>query len=119
METGVEEFLDLKTSGKLGSSALLHGNHCNDCRSLKSDSFVAVPVIAVFTKYDELIGRANFEIDSNLIKGLSNESILTIAKDDAAKKLQAVCIEPFEQRVGNKVPHITVSSKSAIHPQVP
>ena len=34
METGVEEFLDLKTSGKLGSSALRHGNYCDDCRSL-------------------------------------------------------------------------------------
>jgi len=88
METGVEEFLDLKTSGELGS----------------------IPVIAVFTKYDELIGRANFEIDPNRIEGLSNESILAIAKDDAAKKLQAVCIEPFEQRVGDKVPHITVST---------
>ena len=119
-ETGVEKFLDLKTSGKLGNSASRHGDqHCDDCQSLESDSFVAVPVIAVFTKYDELVGRANFEIDSNRIEGLSNESILTIAKDDATKQLQAVCIEPFEQWVGDKVPHIPVSSKSAIHPQVP
>ena len=72
----------------------------------------AVPVIAVFTKYDELIGRANFEIDPIRIDGLSNERILTIAKDDAQKKLQAECIEPFEKRVGDKVPHVTVSSKS-------
>jgi hypothetical protein len=89
METGVEDFLDLKTSGQLGS----------------------IPVIAVFTKYDELIGRANFEIDSNRSQGLNNESFLKIAKDDAAKKLEAVCIKPFEQRVGDKVPHITVSTE--------
>jgi hypothetical protein len=40
----------------------------------------------VFTKYDELIGRANFEMDPIRIEGLSNERILTIAKDDAQKK---------------------------------
>jgi hypothetical protein len=120
METGVEEFLDLKTSGKLGSSTSHHcDQHCDDCRSPESDSFVAVPVIAVFTKYDALIGRANFEIDPNHIEGLSKESILTIAKNNAKNKLQAVCIEPFEQRVGDKVPHITVSSKSAIDSQGP
>ncbi len=45
----------------------------------------AVPVIAVFTKYDELIGRANFEIDPIRIEGLSNERILTIAKDDKSE----------------------------------
>ena len=74
-----------------------------------------VPVIAVFTKYDEFIGRANFEMDPIRIEGLSNERILTIAKDDAQKKLQAECIEPFEKRVGDQVPHVTVSSKSEIH----
>jgi len=96
METGVEKFLDLKTTGKLGS----------------------IPVIVVFTKYDELIGRANFDIDSNRIKGLSNESILKIAKDDAAKILQAVCIEPLEQRVGDKVPHITLSTERGYEDKV-
>jgi hypothetical protein len=64
----------------------------------------------VFTKYDELVGRANFEIDPTRIEGLSAERILTIAKNDAETKLQAVCIEPFETQVGDKVPHITVSS---------
>ena len=72
----------------------------------------------MFTKYDELIGRANFEIDPIRIEGLSNERILTIAQDDAQKKLQAECIEPFEKRVGDQVPHVTVSSKSAIHSQI-
>ena len=119
METGIQEFLDLKTSGKLGNSALHHDDqHCHVCRRLESDSFVAVPVIAVFTKYDGLIERANFDLDPIRIDGLSNERILTIAKDDAQKKLQAECIEPFEKRVGDQVPHVTVSSKSAIHSQI-
>jgi hypothetical protein len=81
----------------------------------QADSLIAVPVIAVFTKYDELIERANFEIDSTRIEGLSNEDIIATAKRDAEKKLQEICVKPFEDHVGDKVPHITVSSKSAMH----
>ena len=49
----------------------------------QADSLIAVPVIAVFTKYDELIGQANFEIDPTRIEGLSDEHIIATAKRDA------------------------------------
>jgi len=81
----------------------------------QADAPIAVPVIAVFTKYDELVGRANFEMDSTRIEGLSNEDIIATAKRDAEKKLQEICVQPFEEHVGDKVPCVTVSSKSAMH----
>ncbi|KIJ35988.1 hypothetical protein M422DRAFT_782383 [Sphaerobolus stellatus SS14] len=84
LETGVKDFLELKTSGKLGT----------------------IPVIAVFTKYDQLIDRAEFELHRQGIQGTSKEDIVERAKQE----LQEICIKPFETSVGDKVPYITVST---------
>jgi len=72
----------------------------------------------VFTKYDELVDRAEFSIDSERTKGLSDEAILKVADEDAKKILEAECIEPFKKGFGDKIPYIIVSSKFAFHLQV-
>ncbi len=44
METGIEEFLDLKTSGKLGNSALHHDDqHCHVCEGLNLTDLLQYP----------------------------------------------------------------------------
>jgi len=72
-----------------------------------------VPVIVVFTKYDILVGRIAFEMARQMDeeKGMSWPQIMERATLDAPLRLQEICIDPFKQRVGVEIPHVTVSSE--------
>ena len=72
--------------------------------------FISVPIIAVFTKYDQLIDRTEFELLRKGIEGVNREDLLKTAKEE----LQKLCIKPFEAVAGDRFPHITVSSKPKI-----
>jgi hypothetical protein len=72
---------------------------------------VAVPVIAVFTKYDQLISRADRKLNSANHAKLNEEQILELVKKDADSTLQQHCIDPFKELMGDEVPFMTVSSK--------
>jgi hypothetical protein len=73
---------------------------------------VAVPVIAIFTKYDELVTKADFQMSSSQRQKLDQAGISEQLKKDADVALKEICIVPFEKYVKKKVPHITVSSES-------
>ena len=72
--------------------------------------FVAVPVIVVYTKYDKLVGKASLKIDQTRMNGLSNEDILTIAKEDVQESLREIL---SDNSLHSEVPHIVVSSECA------
>ncbi|KAE9387343.1 hypothetical protein BT96DRAFT_927670 [Gymnopus androsaceus JB14] len=86
-ETGVEEFLDLKKRGDLGK----------------------VPIIAVFTKYDELCDREERNLDDSACEGQTDEDIFQLVKRSADAVLRKDCINPLKERVGEGVPYIAVS----------
>lgn len=109
-ETGVEEFLKLKTSGKLGTSTC-RWSHRNKYTCIDV-SCRTVPVIAVFTKYDQLIPRVKRNMDPAAHAGLSADRLSELVKDEADAILQKDCVDPFEKVVQKRVPHMTVSGKS-------
>jgi len=68
-------------------------------------------VIAIFTKYDEFITRADWRMDVSLPARLDEERISELLKKDKDAALKKTCTIPFEKHVKKKVPHITVSSE--------
>ncbi|KAG1869391.1 hypothetical protein DFJ58DRAFT_742466 [Suillus subalutaceus] len=90
LETGVEQFLTSKREGELGN--------------------IKVPIVAVFTKYDTLLGRVERTLDKFSIKGLSKAAIQDIIKKNAEDKLQEVCVAPLEKFAKSAIPHVTVST---------
>ena len=66
-------------------------------------------MIAIFTKYDELITRADWQMDGSLRARLDEERLSELLKKDADAALKKTCTIPFEKHVKKKVPHITVS----------
>ncbi|RDB24100.1 hypothetical protein Hypma_008541 [Hypsizygus marmoreus] len=90
-ESGSERFLKMKISGELGD----------------------VPIIAVFTKFDELVSSQEYDIakDPSICEGLSGDALTKLAAEKAAAKVQEECIKPFEEWVDRKVPHVTVSTE--------
>ncbi|RDB24104.1 hypothetical protein Hypma_008545 [Hypsizygus marmoreus] len=89
-ESGSERFLKMKINGELGD----------------------VPIIAVFTKFDELVSSEKYDIakDPSTREGLSGDAITELATEKAAARVQEECIKPFEEWVKGKVPHVTVSA---------
>lgn len=80
---------------------------------------IAVPVIAVFTKLDQLIDSEERNMDESLLDDLSEPEVYDLVKSVADTTLQKVCIGPFEELVGKVVPHVTVSSKQVLRPSSP
>ncbi|PVF95531.1 hypothetical protein CPB86DRAFT_875575 [Serendipita vermifera] len=74
-EAGDEEFLQLKKAGELGD----------------------VPVIAVFTKFDALVDREEFEHGPQHARAKADEAV------------QKECIGPFREIVGEEIPSVAVS----------
>lgn len=66
---------------------------------------VAVPIIAVFTKYDLLMTRQ---------RSLGSKDPI----QDAAKALETICITPFSKYVAEGIQYSTVSSKPILVLQV-
>ncbi|KAG5644396.1 hypothetical protein DXG03_008563 [Asterophora parasitica] len=91
IETGAEAFLKAKVSGELGD----------------------VPVIGVFTKYDNLVNSEMWGLVSNpeSSAGLDHQALTIRAEEAAEISLQKICFEPFNECVnGHEVPHVHVSS---------
>ncbi|KAG2052281.1 hypothetical protein BDR06DRAFT_1009775 [Suillus hirtellus] len=88
LETGTEEFLALKRSGKLGN----------------------IPVVVVFTKYDRFINRVNRTLNESSLVGLSSNAVKELIKNTADAELKEICIGPLEKFAGSDVPHATVST---------
>jgi hypothetical protein len=74
-----------------------------------------VPIIAIFTKYDQLIDRTDYDMDESRCSGLDEATRSKLVRKDADVILQEVCIGPFEEFVQKKIPHVTVSSGSYLH----
>jgi hypothetical protein len=70
-----------------------------------------VPIIAVFTKFDELVDREDRNLDPDECDHLSDEEVLKLAKANAEKAFEKDCIVPFQSAVGTKIPFIAVSSE--------
>ncbi|KAJ8593314.1 hypothetical protein M405DRAFT_930900 [Rhizopogon salebrosus TDB-379] len=91
LETGTEDFLELKCGGQLGN----------------------VPVIVVFTQYDKLINQVDYEL--GLSGDVLNNDIKGLIKSRAETKLQEICIGPLDRFVASKgsvIPHATVSTSN-------
>jgi len=73
-----------------------------------------VPVIAVFTKYDELVDRELLALYDCPIDGLKEEDFPKHAKKNAGVAFAKECIEPFNEVVAGQVPYRVVSSKSRL-----
>jgi hypothetical protein len=63
-----------------------------------------VPVIVVFTKYDELINQMDYELGES---ELSDDKIEELVSEKAEANLQKFCIGPIERFA---IPHARVSS---------
>ncbi|KAJ8591658.1 hypothetical protein M405DRAFT_788563 [Rhizopogon salebrosus TDB-379] len=83
LETGTERFLKLRDDRGLGT----------------------IPVIVVFTKYDELINQMDYELGES---ELSDDKIEELVSEKAEANLQKFCIEPIERFA---IPHAKVSIK--------
>jgi hypothetical protein len=70
---------------------------------------VKVPIIAVFTKYDGLIDRVDYELEPSVYE-LSDDAIKELVNKRAETKLREICIEPLEEFAGSDIPHVAVSS---------
>ncbi|KAF9459645.1 hypothetical protein BDZ94DRAFT_1224347 [Collybia nuda] len=84
METGVENFLKLRASGKLGE----------------------VPIIVVFTKYDRLVSTEKIAITKAGLEPTDEE-----VEANANATLKRECIGPFEVLVGKNIPYVVVSTR--------
>lgn len=71
----------------------------------------AVPVIAIFTKYDRLITRMKRENRSVPATPIETQTYDNLISKTAGATLQNECIRPFEKYTKKKIPHITVSSE--------
>lgn len=99
METGVEEFLQLKRDGKLGEGKWLQAH------SLFLPILLClVPIIVVFTKYDRVVTAGRLE-NKRAGGNLTLEEITRNASD----KLKQDCFVPFEEAVGKDLPYLPVS----------
>ncbi|KAG2064917.1 hypothetical protein BDR04DRAFT_1145644 [Suillus decipiens] len=88
LETGMEEFLTLKSNGTLGN----------------------IPIVAVLTKYDKLIDRMERTLDETSLNGLSDEAIKELAKNKTEAELQDICIGPLKKIAGPDIPHAKIST---------
>jgi len=105
LETGTEEFLALKRAGKLGNSTFSY-------RSPQAATYplVKVPVVIVFTKYDQFLYHVDRSLDESSLGGLSNDDIRNLVRNKAQAELQDICIGPLEIAEPD-IPHATVSSE--------
>ncbi|KAG2361097.1 hypothetical protein BDR07DRAFT_1410633 [Suillus spraguei] len=88
LETGVERFLTSKREGELGD----------------------IPIVAIFTKYDTLLERAERTLVKSSPKGSDKSDIQELVKESAKHTLQQVCITPLEKFAGSDIPHVAVST---------
>jgi len=88
LETGVEQFLTSKRKGELGD----------------------IPIVVVFTKYDQLLVQVERTTNKSSFKGLSEAAIQDFIKTGAEDKLQEVCIAPLEKFAKSAIPYVTVST---------
>ncbi|KAG1810483.1 uncharacterized protein HD556DRAFT_1454633 [Suillus plorans] len=88
LETGTEEFLELKRNGTLGN----------------------VPIIVVLTKYDMLIEHVERNLDEASLDESSDEAFEELVKSTAKAEVQDTCIGPLEEFSGSDIPHATIST---------
>jgi hypothetical protein len=105
LETGTERFLKLRGDGGLGTSTLTSSSLAV---RVAAYPLVKVPVIVVFTKYDELINQMDYELGQS---ELSDDEIKELVSKKAETKLQEFCIGPIERFA---VPHARVSSRYSL-----
>ncbi|KAG8777722.1 hypothetical protein FRC15_011152 [Serendipita sp. 397] len=88
LETGVEKLFRLKTNGDLGD----------------------VPMISVFTKFDELVDREvmNLEMADN---DLNDEEIFNLGRQNANQAFEGECVEPFRMSSNVRIPYKAVSTQ--------
>ncbi|OAX33210.1 hypothetical protein K503DRAFT_749010 [Rhizopogon vinicolor AM-OR11-026] len=89
LETGTEDFLQLKRDGALGN----------------------IPVVVVFTKYDKFIDRVARMLNDIDLDGLSDDAFKDHVKQRADAELHDICAQPLKKFAELDIPYATVSTK--------
>ncbi|KAG8749004.1 hypothetical protein FRC14_001769 [Serendipita sp. 396] len=92
LETGVEELFRRKKDGDFGE----------------------VPMISVFTKFDELVDREVMKLEianSKLSKKLSDREVFESARQNANKAFEGECVVPFQTSSNVRIPYKAVSTQ--------
>ena len=101
-ETGAENFLQMLSDGRLGGSKYVQ--HPNP--KMANLRWLLVPIIAIFTKYDNLVDHICF---------FENPGQKTKAEllPKASARWEELCVKPFKAKIsGNtSIPVIRVSSE--------
>ncbi|OAX34157.1 kinase-like protein [Rhizopogon vinicolor AM-OR11-026] len=83
LETGTEDFLQLKRDRKLGN----------------------IPVVAVLTKYDKFMDRVERTLDDKYLDGLSDDAVKDVVKERADAELHDVCAQSLNKLAGSDIPY--------------
>lgn len=70
------------------------------------------PIIAVFTKFDELVTREDRKLNAPEYDDLSEEELEKLAHSNANKSFESECLRVFQTTVGTQIPYKPVSSQS-------
>ncbi|OAX32537.1 hypothetical protein K503DRAFT_600069 [Rhizopogon vinicolor AM-OR11-026] len=89
LETGTEDFLQLKCDGELGE----------------------IPVVVVFTKYDKFIDRVERTLNDSDLCGLSKDALNDLVEQRADAKLHDICAQPLKKFARSDIPYAAVSTK--------
>ncbi|OAX32434.1 hypothetical protein K503DRAFT_606427 [Rhizopogon vinicolor AM-OR11-026] len=89
LETGVEDFLQLKRDGALGD----------------------IPVVVVLTKYDKFVDRVERTLNDRDLDGLNDEAVKELVEQRADAELHAVCDQPLKTFARSDIPYAVVSTK--------
>ncbi|KAL0947982.1 hypothetical protein HGRIS_010608 [Hohenbuehelia grisea] len=71
-----------------------------------------VPVIVVFTKFDQLVDREEMKLSPDECAGLTPEEVLGLARAKATTAFEEICLEPLKQVVSKPPLWIKVSSET-------
>jgi hypothetical protein len=75
-----------------------------------------VPLIIVFTKYDELVLREEMDFDESRRQGLSKEEISDHVRGKTTMAFTEECIAPLKTRLESQIPpYKEVSSECACY----
>ncbi|OAX33211.1 hypothetical protein K503DRAFT_775849 [Rhizopogon vinicolor AM-OR11-026] len=89
LETGTEEFLQLKNDGALGN----------------------IPVVVVLTKYDKFMDHVERTLNDIDLDDLSEDAFRDRVRQRADAELHDICAQPLKKFVELDIPYATVSTK--------
>lgn len=97
----------MKEEGRLGNGEYVESTILYDAISL---TFL-VPIVVVFTKFDELVPREMRKLFATKGNKLSTEQRQRTARENAEIAFKEDCLRIFQTAVGTQIPYKAVSSK--------